>query len=256
MTGSLLDSIRKLTHITKEFSSERDIFEKILNKFSSIINSEIAFIDINGSFVFECMKENSFSLSNKAELKTVDIQLNEQLKNIIELKTDLSSDIFLIKASDKNMISEFKFTVSPVFILNQRLASIVLYRKNILFDNEELILLEFVTALTAVYFYHIKNEQDADKDRRINIIKSAMGTLSYSELEAIINIFNELEGKEGLLVASKIADKAGITRSVIVNALRKFESAGIIESRSLGMKGTYIKVLNEFLFDELDKLKK
>ena len=56
--------------------------------------------------------------------------------------------------------------------------------------------------------------------------------------------------------ASKIADRVGITRSVIVNALRKFESAGVIESRSSGMKGTYIKVLNDVVFDELDKIKK
>ena len=47
----------------------------------------------------------------------------------------------------------------------------------------------------------------------------------------------------------------GITRSVIVNALRKFESAGVIESRSSGMKGTYIKVLNDLVFEELDKLR-
>ena len=46
-----------------------------------------------------------------------------------------------------------------------------------------------------------------------------------------------------------------ITRSVIVNALRKFESAGVIESRSSGMKGTYIKVLNDAVFGEMDKLK-
>lgn len=56
-------------------------------------------------------------------------------------------------------------------------------------------------------------------------------------------------------MASKIADRVGITRSVIVNALRKFESAGVIESRSSGMKGTYIKVLNDVVFDELDKIK-
>jgi transcriptional pleiotropic repressor len=56
-------------------------------------------------------------------------------------------------------------------------------------------------------------------------------------------------------VASKIADRVGITRSVIVNALRKFESAGIIESRSSGMKGTYIKVLNDYIFEELEELK-
>ena len=53
------------------------------------------------------------------------------------------------------------------------------------------------------------------------------------------------------MTASNIADKIGITRSVIVNALRKLESAGIIESRSLGMKGTYLKVLNPLFKDEL-----
>ena len=57
----------------------------------------------------------------------------------------------------------------------------------------------------------------------------------------------------GLLVASKIADRAGITRSVIVNALRKLESAGVIETRSLGMKGTYIKILNDRLISEFLK---
>ncbi|MBR5360837.1 MAG: GTP-sensing pleiotropic transcriptional regulator CodY, partial [Lachnospiraceae bacterium] len=40
------------------------------------------------------------------------------------------------------------------------------------------------------------------------------------------------------------------------NALRKFESAGVIESRSSGMKGTYIKVLNDVVFDEIDKLRR
>ena len=42
---------------------------------------------------------------------------------------------------------------------------------------------------------------------------------------------------------------------MIVNALRKFESSGVIESRSSGMKGTYIKVLNDVIFDELEELK-
>ena len=57
-------------------------------------------------------------------------------------------------------------------------------------------------------------------------------------------------------MASKVADRVGITRSVIVNALRKFESAGVIESRSSGMKGTYIIVLNDYVFTELEKIRK
>lgn len=82
----------------------------------------------------------------------------------------------------------------------------------------------------------------------------AIGTLSYSEVEAVVHIFDELEGMEGLLVASKVADRSGITRSVIVNALRKLESAGVIESRSLGMKGTYIKIVNSKFREELAKV--
>ena len=78
-------------------------------------------------------------------------------------------------------------------------------------------------------------------------------TLSYSELKAVHAIFEALDGEEGRLTASSIADEIGITRSVIVNALRKLESAGIIESRSLGMKGTYLKVLNQQFIKELEK---
>jgi transcriptional pleiotropic repressor len=82
----------------------------------------------------------------------------------------------------------------------------------------------------------------------------AIRTLSYCESEAVQHIFSELEGDEGILVASKIADRSGITRSVIVNALRKLESASVIETRSLGMKGTRIKILNPKLKSELETL--
>ena len=97
------------------------------------------------------------------------------------------------------------------------------------------------------------NEENAAFVRKKQIVKSAIKTLSTSELEAIKHIFKELDGAEGILVASKIADKVGITRSVIVNALRKFESAGVIESKSSGMKGTYIKVVNDVVLQELKR---
>ena len=97
--------------------------------------------------------------------------------------------------------------------------------------------------------------EDAENVRKLQIVKSAIGTLSYSEIEAIAHVFDELGNQEGVLVASKIADRVGITRSVIVNALRKFESAGVIESHSSGMKGTYIKVLNDAIFSELGQIR-
>lgn len=73
-------------------------------------------------------------------------------------------------------------------------------------------------------------------------VTSALRTLSYSEHQALAEVVAALpEETGGLLVASKVADRASITRSVIVTALRKLESAGVIEARSLGMKGTHIR---------------
>ena len=114
---------------------------------------------------------------------------------------------------------------------------------------------EYGTTVVGLEMLRSVNEESAEETRKEHIVQSAISTLSYSELEAIIHIFDELDGAEGILVASKIADRVGITRSVIVNALRKFESAGVIESRSSGMKGTYIKVINDYVLRNLTALK-
>src|SRR5699024_12747956 len=94
------------------------------------------------------------------------------------------------------------------------------------------------------------SEEKEIEARNTAVVQMAISSLSFSELEAIDHIFEELDGTEGLLVASKVADRVGITRSVIVNALSKLESAGVIESRSLGMKGTSIRVNKEGFLKE------
>jgi len=129
-----------------------------------------------------------------------------------------------------------------------------MYREDKSYTIDDIILSEYGTAVVGLEMMRSVNEENAEEDRKLAIVHSAISTLSNSEEEAIIHVFNELDGMEGILVASKIADRVGITRSVIVNALRKFESAGVIETKSSGMKGTYIKVVNEFVFDELEKL--
>lgn len=147
-------------------------------------------------------------------------------------------------------------TVVPIMGGGERQGTLLLAKfQDPGFTHEDLILGEYGATVIGMEVLRAKAERIEEEARRKASVQIAIGTLSYSELEAIEHIFAELKGKEGLLVASKIADRVGITRSVIVNALRKFESAGVIESKSLGMKGTYIRILNDNLLDELHKLK-
>jgi transcriptional pleiotropic repressor len=147
-------------------------------------------------------------------------------------------------------------TVVPIYGGGDRIGTLIVARFSVEFKDEDLVLAEYSATVVGMEILRAKSERIEEEARKKATVQVALGTLSYSELEAIVHILSELEGNEGLLVASKIADRVGITRSVIVNALRKFESAGVIESKSLGMKGTYIRVLNERLLDELKKIKK
>ena len=64
----------------------------------------------------------------------------------------------------------------------------------------------------------------------------------------------EFSGAQGSLVASKVAAKYSLTNSVIVNALRKLESAGVLQARSLGVKGTRIYITNPYLREKAEAL--
>jgi transcriptional pleiotropic repressor len=146
-------------------------------------------------------------------------------------------------------------TVVPVVGGGDRLGTLVLARTTGDLQTSDLILAEHAATVTAMEMIRYNQETVEEESRQRAAVQVALGTLSFSELNAMKHIFDELGGNEGFLVASRVADRVGITRSVIVNALRKFESAGVIESRSLGMKGTYIKVLNDKLLEELGKLR-
>lgn len=146
-------------------------------------------------------------------------------------------------------------TVVPILGAGSRLGTLLLAKYGEHFVDDDLILAEYGATAVAMEILRARADRMEEVARKKAAVQIALGTLSYSELDAVQHIFRQLDGDEGVLVASKIADRVGITRSVIVNALRKFESAGVIESKSLGMKGTYIRVLNNRLLDELEKVR-
>lgn len=146
-------------------------------------------------------------------------------------------------------------TIVPIHGGGERLATLVLQRQDEPFTDEDLVLAESGSTVVGMEILRSRTDEADEESRKRAAVQVAIASLSYSELDAMHHIFEELGGSEGLLVASKIADRVGITRSVIVNALRKFESAGVIEARSLGMKGTHIKILNDRLPEELQRLR-
>jgi transcriptional pleiotropic repressor len=179
---------------------------------------------------------------------------NDDLLRMNETQINIDREGNCVFGIHKSCFLKNKYTtVVPIQGGGQRLGTLMLSKTGE-FDNNDLILAELGATVIGMEILRARTEKIEEIARQKAVVSIAFDTLSFSELEAVEHIFNELSGSNGLLVASKIADKVGITRSVIVNALRKLESAGVIEVRSLGMKGTYIQVLNDFLMDELERV--
>jgi len=256
---ALLAKTRKINAMLQETAGKPVNFKEMAEKLSSVI---------------EC---NAFIVSRKGKLLGLEIHQqieNERMKKMFEDRKfpeeytkklsevnetssniDVYSEYTVFPEEERELFKDGLTTVVPIIGGGERLGTLVLARLKEQFTEDDLILAEYGATVVGMEILREKAEEIEIEARSKAVVQMAINSLSYSEHEAIEHIFKELDGNEGLLVASKIADRVGITRSVIVNALRKLESAGVIESRSLGMKGTYIKVLNSKFLEELEKQK-
>ncbi|MBO6159378.1 MAG: GTP-sensing pleiotropic transcriptional regulator CodY [Firmicutes bacterium] len=256
MSVQLLDKTRKINKLLHNNTSKVFVFNDVCRVLSDVLESNVLVFSRKGKIlgIGEFFREeNDETWKNARVGQFIDGSLNERLLNILSTKENVNLETLGFEGPD---IRRYHVIVTPIDIAGERLGTLFVYKNTDPYEIDDIILAEYGNAVVGLEMLRSLNEESAEEIRKLQIVKSAIGTLSASELEAVQHIFAELNGKEGILVASKVADRVGITRSVIVNALRKLESAGVIESRSSGMKGTYIKIQNDLIIPELEKMKK
>ena len=256
MSVELLDKTRKINNLLHNNNSHKVVFNDICVVLSDILDSNVLVISKKGKILGVKNRDDVKEITQYIKDSVgeyIDSLFNDRLLNILSTIENVNLDTLGFELDESD---GYQGIITPIDIASERLGTLFIYRDGKQYEIDDIILCEYGTTVVGLEMMRSVNEENAEETRKIQIVRSAISTLSFSELEAITHIFDELDGSEGILVASRIADRVGITRSVIVNALRKFESAGVIESRSSGMKGTYIKVLNDVVYDELKKTKK
>lgn len=256
MSVQLLDKTRKINKLLHNNNSTKVVFNDICKVLVETLDSNILVISRKGKVLGVSLCEGVDEITELIEDKVggyIDLLLNDRFLSVLSTKENVNLETLGFEGLE---IKKYCAIISPIDIAGERLGTLFMYRCDREYDIDDIIVSEYGTTVVGLEMMRSVNEENAEEARKVQVVKSAFGTLSFSEMEAIVHIFEELDGNEGILVASKVADRVGITRSVIVNALRKFESAGIIESRSSGMKGTYIKVLNDVIFEELKRMQK
>ena len=251
---TLLEKTRKINKLLQR--SETVEYGGISRVLSNVLKANVYIVSKKGElygYAFSDDEDDNFDFDEIIRAGKFPADYVKWLNRFDE--TQVNPKKYSDKVGDSH-VSGKNFTIVPIYGVGRRIATLIVARNEEKFTDDDLLLAEYGATVVGMEILRDHTEKVEIEARKKATVQIALATLSYSEAEAAVNILSELEGNEGLLVASKIADRVGITRSVIVNALRKFESAGVIESKSLGMKGTYIKIKNEYLMEEVQKLRR
>lgn len=240
MNNTLLERIRTINKLLQESTNGGVSFYDLCDALGTVISAKVCIINRKGR-VIGSGKDVCFAFSEETSQKLLEFD-----ETVLELPKEITESLL------ENDEYSLKCGMVPVIAASQRLGTLIIACNDTL-DEEIQALSELSATIIGAFIVRRMLLEKEEQEREREGVQMALSSLSYSELEAILEIFKALDGNTGVIVARKIAAEKGLTRSVIVNAVRKLESAGMIEATSLGMKGTFIKVLKPKLIDVLSK---
>ena len=255
MSKEILDKIRRLNWVLSESTTGSLSYEDLSRILCEIIAANIYVLDSAGKVLGVAYIDAGDTSTFEDELgfEKISDEDNAGILEISETMANLIGDALIpILGQDYSMKDKYH-AIIPIVCGGERLGTLLMARYKNSYDDEEIALCEYGATVVGLEIRrNIQLEHAKERNLRLSV-DMALDTLSYSEKDALEKILGQLAESEGLIVTSKVASQHGLTNSVVVNALRKLESARLIETKSLGMKGTYIKVVNPYLKDQLKK---
>jgi transcriptional pleiotropic repressor len=245
---SLLERLCGIENLLKK---ENVGVPEFVTTISEMIGCNTYLLNSEGGILGVAMLEANGHTKTKSGTSTLRPEFKQRIGFMFETAPNLPLEASFLKEEDSFSPDSF-MTIVPIRNIRSTAAHLILTKKGKQFTEEELVLAETASLVACIYSYETDGHGGETELRQKANVQLVLDSLSFSELKAISNVFKDLNGLEGFLVASKIADRIGISRSVIVNAMRKLESAGVVDSHSLGIKGTYIKIKNVHFLDALN----
>ena len=103
--------------------------------------------------------------------------LNERLLGILSTKENVNLETLGFVLED---VCRYRAIITPIDIAGERLGTLFVYRLEQQYDIDDIILSEYGTTVVGLEMMRSVNEESAEENRKVQIVKSAIGTLSFS----------------------------------------------------------------------------
>lgn len=256
MKKSILEKMRKLNWVLSESTTGSLSYNDLSKILCEIVGANILITNIDGTVLGAgyANVEDASTISDEQGSEKLTVFHTQKFSSIRETVENLhGEDCYELLGNDYTMTNKYHCLI-PSFCGGERMGTLIVARHGKSFDEVDIALCEYGATVVGIEIKRNINLAREEEQRLMKAVDKAIDKLSFSEKDALDKIFAEIKGNEDLLVVSKVAGKYSITNSVIVNAIRKLESAGVLSSQSLGMKGTRIKITNPYLRQKVEEL--
>lgn len=258
MDVELLQKVQELGQLLRSSNDHVD-FHDVAEFLSNVMSCNVYIVGRKGKILGYGVTEHALTeewLDIMTRAQRFPGDFNKHLLHIDQTVVNLpNKDALYVFSPDENASFRSKnLMVTPMVGARERQGTLVFARTAQPFNGEDQILAEYGATIVALEVVHARQKGKEEESRARALAHLAVDSLSFSELQAAKYLIDAVRlSSDGIVVSSQIADEHGVTRSVIVNSIRKLESAGTLESRSLGMKGTHLRVLNPYVEDEITR---
>ena len=197
MSVQLLDKTRKINKLLHNNNSSKVVFNDICAVMTEILDSNVLVVSKKGKVLGTSKSVNVKEIKELLEERVgahIDKMLNERLLSILSTKENVNLETLGFSG---DVVKGYQAIITPIDIAGERLGTLFIYKQNEGYEIDDIILSEYGTAVVGLEMLRSVNEESAEETRKEHIVQSAISTLSFSELEAIVHIFDELNGREG-----------------------------------------------------------
>lgn len=249
----LLDNIRKLKQTLKEVDKDNNVFGEMSKLLQNMISSNVLILNKEGKIMGISESKSFFpikELLSNTEGSFINSLFNERFMTICSTYDNAYLPNYGFSEKTKNYYS----MIAPISFMEERLGTLFIYRPYDVYGIDEISLCEYFLSGICLYFINLKNNEQLNDTAERERISKAINSLSKKELDAMMCLMNFLGEKDQKIKIIDFTEKYGFSRSLLVFALKKFSSAGIIEIKNSGRKGTDIKFCTKIsIRDEMAK---
>ena len=192
MSVQLLDKTRKINKLLHNNNSSKVVFNDICEVLMETLSSNILVISKKGKVLGISLCPGVEEITELIEDKVggyVDAALNERLLGVLSTKENVNLQTL---GFERPGVERYTAIICPIEIAGERLGTVFMYRCTPQYDIDDIIVSEYGTTVVGLEMMRSVNEENVEENRKVQVVKSAFNTLSFSELEAIIHIFDEL----------------------------------------------------------------